>query len=93
MFICRDCGNKSSKKFPGGKCPGCDSFNIKNTNSTSEAIREKEPKTLVEIVIMCLVWAFLAYGVWDKYLSPEKPAAKPLSHSVETINPIKETEY
>lgn len=77
MFICRDCGNKSSKKFPGGKCPACDSYNVKSTSGTREAIREKEPRTLVELVIMCVVWGLLAYGVWDRYLAHDDPVAAP----------------
>ena len=32
---------------------------------------EKEPKTLIELVILALLWGLLAYGVWDKYLKPE----------------------
>ena len=71
-FICNDCGNKSTKKFPQGKCPACDSFNIKTTHKTTQqAIKEKEPKTLIELVILALLWGLLAYGVWDKYLKPE----------------------
>jgi hypothetical protein len=82
-FICKDCGNKSSTKFPGGKCPACNSYNIRNTNSTREAIREKEPKTLVEIVIMFLVWGLLIYGVWDKFIKPE--TVKTPAKAVQTI--------
>ena len=76
-YLCNDCGNKSSRKFPGGKCPACDSFNIKSTapTSTRQAIREKEPKTLLEIVLLCLLWGALAYGAWDRYLRKEPPAA------------------
>ena len=71
-FICNDCGNKSTKKFPQGKCPACDSFNIKTTHKTTQqAIKEKEPKTLIELVILALLWGLLAYGAWDKYLKPE----------------------
>ena len=83
MFICRDCGNKSSKKFPGGKCPACDSFNVRNTSSTREAIKEKEPKTLLEIVIMFVVWGLLAFGVWDRYLSPQESSPKVAPGKVE----------
>ncbi len=78
-FICNDCGNKSTQKFPHGKCPACDSFNIKSTHlSTKQAIQEKEPKTLIEIAIMCIVWGLLGYGVWDRYLRPE-PAKAPIN--------------
>jgi hypothetical protein len=83
-FICNDCGNKFTRKFPNGKCPACDSFNIKSTHSvqdTKRAIREKEPKTLIELVIMCMVWGLLGYGVWDQYL--RKEPAKEKTHTVE----------
>ncbi|RZU47982.1 hypothetical protein EV700_0951 [Fluviicoccus keumensis] len=74
-YLCNDCGNKSSRQFPGGRCPACDSFNIRNTTpSTRQAIREKEPKTLLEIVLLCLLWGALAYGAWDRYLRKEEPA-------------------
>ena len=73
-YICNDCGNKSSKQFPGGKCPACDSFNIKSTQqSTRQAIKAKEPKTLFELVIMVLLWAVLIYGAWDKFLRKTEP--------------------
>ena len=74
-FICNDCGNQSTKKFAQGKCPACDSFNIKTTHkSTKQAIKEKEPKTLIELVVLALLWGLLAYGAWDKYLKPEPTA-------------------
>jgi hypothetical protein len=77
-YLCNDCGNKSSRKFPGGKCPACDSFNIKSTQtSTRQAINDKEPKTMFQLVIMFLLWGALAYGFWDRFLrtEPLKPAA------------------
>lgn len=82
-FICNDCGNKSTQKFLQGKCPACGSFNIKSTHKTTkQAIKEKEPKTLIEIAILILLWGLLGYGAWDIYLRPEpsvsatsKPAA------------------
>ncbi len=68
-YLCKDCGNKSSQKFPQGKCPACGSFNIKiPPKSTRQAIKEKEPKTLIEIAIMCILWAVLGYGFWDKFM-------------------------
>ncbi len=71
-FICNDCGNKSTQKFLNGKCPACGSFNIKSTHKTTkQAIKEKEPKTLIEIVILILLWGLIGYGVWDKYLRSE----------------------
>lgn len=71
-FVCNDCGNKSTQKFLNGKCPACGSFNIKSTHKTTkQAIKEKEPKTLIEIVILILLWGLIGYGVWDKYLRPQ----------------------
>lgn len=77
-YLCNDCGNKSSKKFPQGKCPACDSFNIKSTHTgTRQAIREKEPKTLLELVLMVLLWGLLIYGAWDKYVRKDEPVKAP----------------
>jgi len=82
-FICNDCGNKSSTKFAQGKCPACGSFNIKSTHKTTkQAIKEKEPKTLIEIVVLILLWGLLGYGAWDMYLRPEPSVgatAKPVT--------------
>ncbi|MBK8327628.1 MAG: hypothetical protein IPL02_11770 [Moraxellaceae bacterium] len=70
-FVCNDCGNKSTQKFLQGKCPACGSFSIKSTHKTTkQAIKEKEPKTLIEIVILILLWGLIGYGTWDKYLRP-----------------------
>lgn len=73
-YICNDCGNRSSRQFPGGRCPACDSFSIRSTDkSTRQAIRDKEPKTLLELVLMVLLWGALAYGVWDRFLRADAP--------------------
>ncbi|MCB1659613.1 MAG: hypothetical protein KDI39_15450 [Pseudomonadales bacterium] len=75
-YLCKDCGNKSSQKFPQGKCPACGSFNIKTPpKSTRQAIKEKEPKTLIEIVILCILWAVLGYGFWNKFIKESTPTA------------------
>lgn len=93
-FICNDCGNKSTKKFPAGKCPACDSFNIKSTQiSTKQAIKEKEPKTLIELVIMALLWGLLAYGVWDKYIKKEDTTPPKASVSQKPAQNDVMTEY
>jgi|JI8StandDraft_1071087.scaffolds.fasta_scaffold633578_1 hypothetical protein len=81
-YICNDCGNRSSRRFPGGKCPACDSFNIRGTAmNTRQALREKEPKTLFELLLMLLLWGALGYGVWDRFLrdapAADTPAAAP----------------
>lgn len=90
-YICNDCGNKSSKQFPGGKCPACDSFNIKSTHiSTRQAIREKEPKTMLELAIMVLLWSLLAYGAWDKYLRKEEPAKTPAVQTQSKFQPAED---
>ncbi len=81
-FVCNDCGNKSTQKFLQGKCPACGSFSIKSTHkSTKQAIKEKEPKTLIEIVILILLWGLIGYGTWDKYLRPH-PSVSATSRKV-----------
>lgn len=104
-YICNDCGNKSTRKFPGGKCPGCDSFNIKSTHiTTRQAIKDKEPKTLMEIVLLCLLWGVLGYGAWDKYFRKAPvirpvPAASQESHMSKALEgklkiaPAPETDF
>ncbi|PTQ87919.1 hypothetical protein [Agitococcus lubricus] len=79
-YLCRDCGNRSTKQFPQGKCPACDSFNILSTHkSTQQAIREREPKTLFEILVLTILWGLLAYGVWERYVKEETPNPTPTS--------------
>ena len=89
-YLCKDCGNKASQKFPQGKCPACGSFNIKTPpKSTRQAIKEKEPKTLIEIVIMCVLWGVLAYGFWEKFIkTPEPTSISPpaKSSTIDNIN-------
>lgn len=87
-YLCKDCGNKSSQKFPQGKCPACGSFNIKTPpKSTRQAIKEKEPKTLIEIAIMCILWAVLGYGFWQNFVKEPAPISAPIpSKSVSTEN-------
>ena len=87
-YLCKDCGNKSSQKFPQGKCPACGSFNIKTPpKSTRQAIEEKEPKTLIEIVILCILWAILGYGFWERFIKePEKITVSPPKQSTPTEN-------
>lgn len=90
-YICNDCGNKSSKQFPGGKCPACDSFNIKSTHtSTRQAIKDKEPKTMLELVIMVLLWIWLAYGAWDLFMRKEPPKAAPAAKAQSKPNPAED---
>ena len=69
-YQCMECGNKSSKKFPGGKCPACDSFRVKTVGKPEKksSAQQKEEKTKVEIFLMLLLWGFFAYGVWDRYV-------------------------
>lgn len=83
-YICNDCGNRDTRKFPGGRCPGCDSFNIRSTHGGMQDIKEREPRTMFELSILALLWGLLAYGAWDHFLrKPEgktaASAAKPLA--------------
>jgi hypothetical protein len=67
-YTCKDCSHTSNKKFPNGKCPACDSYNISSTNKLAESTtKEKKPKKKIEIVILVLLWGLIAYGAWDKY--------------------------
>jgi hypothetical protein len=74
-YICNDCSNQSTKRFPSGKCPACDSYNISSTNKLPETTtKTKKPKTLIEIVILVLLWGLIAYGGWSKYYRHDQPA-------------------
>jgi hypothetical protein len=82
-YTCKDCSHTSSKKFPNGKCPACDSYNISSTNKLAEpTTKERKPKTMIEIVILVLLWGLIAYGAWDKYY-PHAPSAKPKTAHIE----------
>ena len=74
-YICNDCSNQSTKRFLNGKCPACDSYNISSTNKfTVTSTQERKPKTLIEIVILVLLWGLIAYGGWSKYYRHDQPA-------------------
>ena len=67
---CLDCGSQQLKVSPEGRCVACDSFNVQRMNDALSVSKkkEREPKTLIEIIIMALVWGLLIYGLWDRYL-------------------------
>jgi predicted ATP-dependent serine protease len=67
---CLDCGSQHSKASAEGRCIACDSYNLHRvTNSEiTKNPRERAPKTLIEIVIMALVWGLLIFGIWDRYI-------------------------
>lgn len=71
-FICNDCSYRSAEKFSGGKCPACDSFNIKADHKTVPKRSNKRQRTTIEFVILIVVWLALAYGVWDRYIKAPK---------------------
>lgn len=68
-YRCLECGNRASKKFPGGRCPACDSYNIKSSVGVVSHEREKPKKTLFEIIVMSLLWGLFLWGIWDRYFS------------------------
>ena len=69
-YRCLDCSNSASKKFPGGKCPACGSYNVKSDFAKIRyAEKEKPKKTLIEILVMSGLWGLLLYGVWDRFFS------------------------
>ncbi len=67
-YRCLDCSNQSSKKFPAGRCPACDSYNIKSDHRGLLYEKEKPKKTMAEIFIMAVLWALLIAGIVDRYV-------------------------
>jgi len=71
-YKCTECGNRSSKRFPGGKCPACDSFKVVSIGASGAS---SSPETVVKpkaskekIALMLVFWALFLYGLWDNYL-------------------------
>jgi len=66
-YRCKDCGNSSTKKFPGGRCPACDSFNV--TGRQSNRNKDDGPKhtSLFKKATAILLWSFFAWGIWFEY--------------------------
>jgi len=91
VYICNDCSNQSSKKFPNGKCPACDSYNISSTDKpTLSTTPKRKPKKLIEIVILVLLWGLIFYGAWNKYFHHDhsaSPKPKPSSTAPKTEDP------
>jgi|GEM_PF-6821264 len=91
-YRCLDCGHTSRGKFPHGKCPACSSYRIKGQFERMVYEREKPRKTLVQSVLMLLLWAALLYGVWDRYAKhwfleePQSTALELQSINEKTVN-------
>lgn len=82
-YTCHDCSHTSSTKFPHGKCPACDSYNISSTNKLGKsANKEKKPTSIIKIIVLILLWGLIGYGAWDKYY-PHAPSAKPKTVLIE----------
>ena len=67
-YQCLDCSNRSSKKFPAGRCPACNSYNIKSDRQGKVYEKDKPKKTLSEILIMVVLWGLLLLGLVDRYI-------------------------
>jgi uncharacterized membrane protein YvbJ len=58
---CLDCGNKASKKFPAGRCPACDSFNVQGKSSKAKNPNERsEQRKKIDVTILLVCWGSLA---------------------------------
>lgn len=66
-YKCLDCSYTAKAKFPAGKCPACDSFNVRGAKSKAGPV-SKERKTIGDIVFAVLLWGVLIWGFWDQYL-------------------------
>ena len=69
-YQCLDCSYKASKKFPAGKCPACDSFNIRGKKKVQAPVSKKRD-SMGKTILMVLLWGVVFYGAWDgkiKYL-------------------------
>jgi len=71
-FSCKDCSYTSKKKFPGGKCPACDSFNVSASHKSNAETDARPKRTLMQVCVMIIVWLAFAYAVWDSYFKKEK---------------------
>jgi len=67
-YTCLDCGNRSSKQFPGGRCPACDSFNIKSKRKKDSGVETEKPSSNVQRFLLVFLWILVAYGVWKNYM-------------------------
>ncbi len=76
-YICNDCSNQSTKRSSDGKCPACDSYNMTSTSKPiSATTQQKKPKTIIQFVILVLLWGFIAYGAWHHYFPHQESASK-----------------
>jgi|SRR5690554_1156440 len=66
-YRCLECGHRAKGKFPHGRCPACSSYRIKGQFNRVIYEQEKPRKTLIQSVVMLILWAALFYGVWDRY--------------------------
>ncbi len=65
---CLDCGNKGSKKFHAGRCPACDSFNIRGKSSTvKDSGSRSERRKKIDIAVLVVCWSSLALLLVTKF--------------------------
>lgn len=83
-YKCLDCGNRSTKQFPGGRCPACDSFNVKRTGKSIEAHEQKRP--LSQKILIAVFFALLGYWGYD-YNERTKLGGKPEVAGQDVTNP------
>lgn len=71
-YKCLDCSYTSKKGFANGRCPGCDSANIVNTNRMKAEPRKKKRSPL-ETIIMIILWIIFIYGGYQHYYGGDEP--------------------
>jgi predicted ATP-dependent serine protease len=68
-FHCHDCGNRSAKKFPQGRCPACSSYNVQSDSALALELRERPGKTARDVILLMLLLVCLGFGVADIFQS------------------------
>lgn len=66
-YKCNSCSYQANARFPGGRCPACDSFDVVTTQ-TQPPTPSKKKKTAFEIFLLVVFWSALIYKVWSDYL-------------------------
>jgi len=66
-YQCNDCSFTHKGKFPGGKCPACDSFNVRSDQKTNKPT-DKQHKSW-HLIALAALWAYLLFLVFQKLVN------------------------
>lgn len=69
-YRCVNCDYTENRRFKNGRCPRCDSYNIKSEKERLDYRQHRKHLSLGKGLLFAALLALLAYGIWDRYNNP-----------------------